>query len=126
MEEELFSSKYIALSSEDRLAALEKAGRRTEHIIQYCRNNDFSKYIELRIEQENKAIADLKEQIAIQEQEIIKNPSQEEVINEMIEELKRNIASIEENTIPILELRLEKNIIPGEDNWQNRALTDMR
>ena len=43
----------------------------------------------------------------------------------MIEELKRNIAIIEENTIPILELRREKNIIPGEDTWQNRAINDI-
>jgi ABC-2 type transport system permease protein len=88
-------------------------------------NNDFPRYIELRIQQENNAIEDLKEQIAIQEQEIIKNPSQEDVINDMIQELRRNITSIEENTIPILQLRLDKNIIPGEDNWQNRAIMDI-
>lgn len=125
MEEEFFRSKYIALSSEDRLAALEKAEEELNTLYTIVENNDFPGYVNLRILQEQKTIADLKEQIAIQEQEIINNPSQEEVINQMIEELKRNIASIEENTIPILELRLEKNIIPGEDNWQNRALTDI-
>ena len=43
----------------------------------------------------------------------------------MIQELRRNIATIEENTIPILQLRLDKNIMPGEDNWQNRAIMDI-
>lgn len=125
MDEELFRSKYLELSSEDRLAALEKLDEELNILYSIVESNDFSKYIEMRIEQENKAIADLQEQIAIQEQEIVKNPSQEDIINEMIEELKRNIAIIEENTIPILELRREKNIIPGEDTWQNRAINDI-
>jgi len=125
LDEELFRSKYLELSSEDKLAALEKLDEELNTLYSIVESNDFPKYIEMRINQESKAIEDLKEQIAIQEQEIIKNPSQEEVINDIIEELKRNIKSIEEGTIPILELRREKNIIPGEDTWQNRAINDI-
>ena len=32
---------------------------------------------------------------------------------------------IETITIPTLQLRLERNIIPGEDTWENRALSDI-
>jgi hypothetical protein len=64
----------------------------------------------------------MEEQIAIHEQAIIDNPSQEESLNSIIEDLKRQIEMIKTNTIPILEYRLGANIIPGEDVWQNSAL----
>lgn len=125
IEPELFHSKYIDISPEERLAALEKVEHELNTLFAIIKNNNFPEYVELRLQQENKAIEDLNGQIAIQEEEIIKNPSQEDVINDMIQELRRNIANIEENIIPILQLRLDKNIIPGEDSWQNRAITDI-
>ena len=69
-------------------------------------NNDFPKYIEWRIQLEHENIANMEEQIAIHEQAIIENPSQEDSLNEIIENLKRQIDLIKTNTIPILELRL--------------------
>lgn len=125
MEPELFQTKYLDLTPEDRLAALEKLDEELNTLYSIVETNDFPKYVDMRILQENNSIADLQEQIAIQEQEIIKNPSQEDVINDMIMELRRNIAMIEESTIPILQLRLEKNIIPGDNSWQNNALSNI-
>ena len=122
---EMLRKKYLDLSAEEKLAALDKADEELNALVSIVENNDFPKYVDLRIAQESKTIADLNEQIAIQEQEIIKNPSQEEIINNIILDLKRNIAMIEENTIPILQLRLEKNIIPGTEVWQNSALMDI-
>ncbi|MGI6538574.1 MAG: ABC transporter permease subunit [Caldicoprobacterales bacterium] len=125
MDPEMLKNKYLEISSEEQLAALDKAEEDLAALFNILENNDFTSYIELRIEQEKKTIEDLKEQIAIQEEEIIKNPSQEDIINDMIMELKRQITNIEENTIPILQLRLERNIIPGENTWQNRAISDI-
>jgi ABC-2 type transport system permease protein len=125
MEPEMFKNKYLDLSAEERLAALDALDEELTSLIAILENNDFPQYVALRIKQENKNIENFYQQIAIQEQEIINNPSQEEIINNIILDLKRNIAMIEENTIPILQLRLEKNIIPGEDVWQNYALSDM-
>ena len=48
-------------------------------------NNDFPKYIEWRIQLEHENIANMEEQIAIHEQAIIENPSQEDSLNEIIE-----------------------------------------
>ena len=125
MDPESFKNKYINITAEARLAAALKADEYLAVIFEIVENSDFPKYIALRIRQENDQITSLNENIAIQEQAIIDNPSQEDNINAMIEDLKRQIELIETNNIPILNYRLEKNIIPGENTWQNIALSDI-
>lgn len=120
-----FKEKYIEITPEQKLAAIDKLEDKINNLKSIVENNDFPKYIEWRIEQENENIASLEEQIAIHEQAIIDNPSQEESLSSIIEDLKRQIEMIKTNTIPILEYRLERNIIPGEDVWQNSALADI-
>ena len=120
-----FKEKYISITPEQRLAALDKLEGNLNSIYKVVEDNDFPQYINLRIEQEKDRIADFEEQIAIHEESIIQNPSQEEGLSVVIEDLKRNIEIIETNTIPILQLRLERNIIPGEDTWENRALNEI-
>jgi len=122
---ETFKEKYIDISPEEKLAALDKLDEKINTLYTILETNDFPKYIEWRIQQERDNIANMEEQIAIHEQAIIDNPSQEESLNSIIEDLKRQIELIETNTIPILEYRLEKNIIPGENIWQNTALSDI-
>ncbi len=124
MDPEMLKSKYLDLSAEERLAALDALDTELASLTSILENNDFPQFVEFSIKQENKNIDNMYAQIAIQEQEIIKNPSQEDVINQMILDLKRQI-SLSENNISLLQLRLEKNIIPGEDVWQNYALSDM-
>lgn len=124
MEPEMFKSKYLDLSAEERLAALDAVDEELTSLTAILENNDFPQFVNMSIRQETKNIDNINEQIAIQEQEIINNPSQEDVINQMILELKRQI-SFSENNIALLQLRLEKNIIPGENVWQNYALGDM-
>jgi ABC-2 type transport system permease protein len=125
MDPEYLRSKYLDLPPEEKLAALDRIEGELAELYSILENNDFPLYVDYRIRMESKTIEDLKEQIAKQEQEIINNPSQEDIINNIIEDLKRQIALIEENTIPILQLRLERNIIPGEDTWQNSALSEI-
>ena len=117
-----FEEKYINITPEQRLAALDEVEEKLNTLYRVVESNDFPKYIELRIDQEKAQIDNLKEQIALQEELIIQNPSQEEGINDYIMELNRQIEMIETSTIPTLEYRLEKNIIPGENIWQNTAL----
>lgn len=124
MDPEMLKSKYLNLSAEERLTALDALDEELTSLITILENNDFPKYVELSIKQENKNIDNIHEQIATQEQEIIKNPSQEDVINQMIQDLKRQI-TYSENNISLLQLRLDKNIIPGEDVWQNFAISDI-
>jgi ABC-2 type transport system permease protein len=122
---ELFRSKFINITPEERLAALDKLDVTLSTLYAIAENNDFPKFIEMRIQQEKGVINGLQEQIASQEQEIIRNPAQEEFINEYIQEMRKQIAMIEGTRIPLLQLRLERNIIPGENSWQNYALSDI-
>ncbi len=122
---ETFKEKYIDITPEEKLAALDQLEEKINTVYSIVENNDFPKYIDWRIQQEHENIASLEEQIAIHEQSIIDNPSQEESLSSIIEELRRQIEMIKTNTIPILELRLERNIIPGENIWQNSALNDI-
>ncbi|NMA95997.1 MAG: ABC transporter permease subunit [Clostridiales bacterium] len=125
MDMESFKEKYIDITESDRSKALAETDEKLNAILNVVINNDFPQYIALQLEQEKKRIENLEEQIATQEELIVKNPSQEEGINWHIEDLKREIAMIETNSIPTLEYRLENNIIPREDSWQNTALSNI-
>ena len=125
MDDNSFKEKYVDITSEERLAALDEVTGYLDTVYEVVESDDFPKYIELRIQQSNDDIDNLLEQISIQEQAIIDNPSQEENLNQYIEELNKQINMIKTNTIPILEYRLEKNIVPGEDIWENQALNEL-
>ncbi len=122
---EFFKGKFINITPEERLAALDKIDENLSILYAIAENNDFPMYIEMRIQQEMDGIDRLQEQIARQEEEIIRNPAQEETISDHIQEMRRQISMIEGTRIPLLQLRLERNIIPGENTWQNRALSDI-
>ena len=122
---ETFRSTYIDITAVEKLAGIDKADQELSMINDIVVNNDFAQYIALRIDMSNSEIAGLEENIAIQQAAIIENPSQEEYLNQIIEDLRRQIDNIRTNTIPILEYRLNKNILPGLDIWQNRALSDV-
>lgn len=125
MEPAAFDEKYVNITAEERLAAMDAADEYLNTLYAVVENNDFPKYVELRIKQEQDNIKNLEDQIEIQEKAIIENPEQEESLSQYIEELKKQIELINTNNIPILEYRLEKNIVPMTDVWQNSALTDI-
>jgi ABC-2 type transport system permease protein len=120
-----FRNKYINITALERLQALAKADEYLDLVYTIVEKNDFPKYIDLRIKMENDQIASFVDNIAIQQQAIIDNPSQEENLNRIIEDLRRQIKIIETNNIPILQYRLEKNIVPGLNIWQNTAISDI-
>lgn len=120
-----FDDIYINISSEDRLRAIDEIDERLEDFYTLAEKDDFSLFIDLRIRMERDSIEKTKEQIAIQEKIAIDDPSQEEWISDYIVQMQNEIDFIEENNIPILEYRLEKNIIPGRDIWQNSALSSI-
>ncbi len=122
---ETFKKRYLQITPEERLAALDKADDFLGKVYQVIENNDFPLYVEVSVQQQNDQIADLNAQIAIQEKAITENPSQEENLNQIIENLKSQIKVIETVNIPMLQYRLEKNIIPGDGSWQNNAINDV-
>ena len=125
MDPDAYDKKYIGITAEERLQALDAAETYIQSLFDILQNNDFPKYIEMRIQQENDNIKSMEDQIDIQEQAIIDNPDQEENLNQIIEDLKKQIAMVQTNNIPILQYRLEKNIIPYAVVWQNTALDDI-
>ena len=54
MDPEMLKNKYLEISSEEQLAALDKAEEDLAALFNILENNDFTSYIELRIEQEKK------------------------------------------------------------------------
>ena len=120
-----FKEKYIDITAVEKLAGIDKADEQLGMLQNIVVNNDFPQYIALRIKQYNDEITALEENIEIQEQAILDNPSQEEYLNEIIEQYRRQIETIQNNSIPIMEYRLEKNIIPGLPIWENTAISDI-
>jgi len=126
IDDQTFKEKYVDIPAEERLAALDAIEQRLATLFDVVENNNFPKYIELRIQQENEQIESFEEQIEIFEKDIIEHPEQEESLNEQISYLQKEINMILENNIPILEYRLAHNIVPYDyDQWQNRALDDI-
>jgi ABC-2 type transport system permease protein len=125
MDPETFKKMYIDITPEARQAAYIKVDGMLNQTYDVIQNNDFPKFIALSIQQQNDQIDSIKANIAIQEQAIIDNPSQEENISPMIEDMKKQITLIQTNNIPLLQYRLDKNILPGLVIWQNAALDDI-
>lgn len=122
MSENDFNAKYITVSAQDRIEAIDKLETYFSDLSKIVVDGDFATYVAMMIDQQNNQIASLELEIATLERSIIDNPENEEDISRTIDNLKSNIANIKNNAIPIWEYRLEKNIIPYSDTWQNRAL----
>lgn len=125
MDEVSFRKKFIDITSAEKLAAIDIEDENLNMIYDIVDNDNFPKYIELRIRLENDQIVSYQDNIAILTQNIIDNPDQEDNLNQQIKEIQKQITLIETNNIPLLQYRLEKNIKPGENVWQNNALSDV-
>ncbi|MDD5016590.1 MAG: ABC transporter permease [Eubacteriales bacterium] len=121
----VYDATYVDITAEERLKALDAANESLDALFDVVENNDFPQYIALRLQQEQDNIDSLNDQIAVQQKAIIDNPSQEDELNRYILDLQNQIEMIETDTIPTLEYRLEKNIIPYADVWQNAAIDDI-
>lgn len=122
---ETFDNKFVKISSTERLKAIEQAEEYFDKLYTVIESNDFARYIEFRVDLENDNIESNKKMIAMLEGQIIDNPVIEEELKWQIEDLKRQNVYIQENTIPLLLYRLEKNIIPNDGSWQNIAISDI-
>ena len=118
-------AKYVEITAEKQLAGLDAAESQLTLLTSIVVSNDFPKYIDLRIKLANDEITTLEEIIAGHEQTIISNATQEETLSQVIADTRRQIDAIQTGTIPVLEYRLARNIVPGLDIWQNNALNDI-
>jgi ABC-2 type transport system permease protein len=125
LEDDAYNKKFVNITAEERLAALDVIDAKFATLFDVIENDNFPQYIDLRIQQENDQIKSMEDQIEILEQDIIENPDQEENLSMQIEDINKQIQLIKDNNIPILQYRLEHNIVPMTDVWQNKALDDM-
>lgn len=123
---EIFENKFINISSMERLEAIEDAEAYFSQLYTVIESNDFAQFIAMRIGIENENIETNNKAIDSLEKQIIDDPSLEESLRWQIDDLNRQNEYIQSNTIPILEYRLEKNIIPNDGSWQNDAIQDIQ
>ena len=124
-EEGVFEKMFIGITPEKRAGEIQKIDDYLKNINTIIANADFGLYIKLGIENAGMEIEQLKEQLAAQEQLIIDDPYMEEQIGWEIENIKKQIKEVENITIPMLEYRGEKNILPNTPDWQNYAINDI-
>lgn len=124
--QENFNKKYINITSEEKIAGIDKADEFLTKVYDMLDNNNFAVYIDLSIQQQMDYVASNEDQIAIYEQNIIDNPEQEEAFSQQIIWLQNQNKQIMESVIPLLQYRLEKNIIPNTDAWQNSAISELQ
>lgn len=124
--QEAFNKKFIDIVSEEKLAEIDKADEYLTKLYDIVDNDNFAAYIDVSIEQQREYIENNNEQIEMLEKDLLEHPEQEEFINQQIESLKQRNEIIEKNTIPLLQYRLEKNIKPNTDIWQNEAISDLQ
>ena len=120
-----FDDTYVNISASERQAAIDKDDAYLNRLYEVIENNNFDEFIAISIEQQQSQIESLNKSIEIQEQTIIEHPDQEEELNRYIEDMKKQIKIINESTIPLLQFRLEKHIVPGENTWQNSAISSI-
>jgi ABC-2 type transport system permease protein len=125
MDEESFKKKYIESTDAERQAAYTKANDYLNKVTDVVSNSDFPEFIALSIQQQNDQITSLNDNISLLQKQITDNPSQEDNLNAQIEGDQQQIKIIQTNVIPLLQYRLDKNIIPRLTTWQNNAIADI-
>ncbi len=118
---ETLEKSFINIPAEQRLERIDRAEENLNMLTDIVVNNNFPQYIDLRIRMAEDQIKSIRESIAIQEKTIVDNPSQEEHLSQYIEQMKKEITVIETTTIPMLEYRLARNIVPGLPTWQKHS-----
>lgn len=124
--QEKFNEKFIGIPSEEKLAAIDAADEYLNKMYDIIDNDNFAAYIDISIAQQQDYIDNNNEQIEMLEKDLLDHPDQEEYINQQIESLLQQNEITEKNTIPMLQYRLEKNIRPNTDTWQNVAISDLQ
>jgi ABC-2 type transport system permease protein len=120
-----FEATYVSISATDRQAEIDKRDEYINRLYNVIESNNFDEFIAISIEQQQSQIDSINKSIEIQEQTIIEHPEQEEDLSRYIEDMKKQIKIITDSSIPMLQFRLEKNIVPGEDIWQNDAISSI-
>ncbi len=113
------------LTVEEKNEKIAQADKFLADFDELMRNNDFGKYVDIMKTDYNQRIEDNLSRIETLEEDLLKDPSQEEFIAREITSLELSNQDIVENQIPELEYRLEHNIIYDDGSWQDGALSEI-
>ncbi len=117
--------ELLELDEQQKTERIAELQARLNDIDRAVSEDDFAVFVEVMIGTEESNIEAYEEQIAIQEAAIVENPDLEESGSKEIEYLNSEIAVIRDYKIPTWEYRLEHNIIPSEERWENIALVEI-
>ncbi len=113
---------YYDLSEIERMKKYEEAKEELKIINDIIDNNNTEEYFKYEISDFNNQIAELESQIEEVQNDIIEKPENEKMYAETIENYKSSIENIKEIRLPIMQYRLEHDVIPGSGEWQDIAL----
>lgn len=117
-----FNTTYYDLNDIERMKKYQDAEDELKTINNIIDNNNHEAYLKYTIANFNNNIVESQHQIEELEKDIIEKPENEEMYSETIINLKSSIETINEISLPISEYRLEHDIAPGSDKWQDKAL----
>ncbi len=121
-DEKEFKDDYLSLSQIEVLAKIDEFEQKITRIDKIILENDYIEYYNFQIDSRKEDLAESQKRIEALEKDIIENPLNEEMYNEQIEGIKRNIRITEEIEIPSFQYRIDKNIDPSSDDWRRVAM----
>ncbi|MEX1375843.1 MAG: ABC transporter permease subunit [Eubacteriales bacterium] len=120
------NDEYYSLSEEERKVLIAQYKSESEKLDNIIFQNDYMGYLDYLIENEEKHIKDLIDEIERLEQSIVGSPSMETLFSDKIEEMRIAIRKTEEIDIPILEYRKENYILIDSSDWRDYALNSKK
>lgn len=114
--------EYYDLTQEKRQEKLKLSTEALELSHKIIIEGDHQAYFDYMLVENESRINNCEINIANLEQSIINNPENEDMFNQQIEENEMQIEMIKEITLPILDYRMEHDVVPGEDDWRDTAL----
>ncbi len=114
--------QYKTMSENDKNSYNNRLDENLDDLNIMMLENDFSKYVEIMKHEYEQRLEQSESEIMRWEKYADENPLSAEHAKSMIRYIESSRNQIIDIDLPILEYRLENNITPNDDSWQNRAL----
>ncbi|WP_461205288.1 ABC transporter permease [Clostridium sp. DL1XJH146] len=113
---------YYDMDEIERMEKYEEDEEQLKTISDIIDNDNHEAYFNYEIDNYNNQLVEYKDQIEQIEKDIIEKPENEKIYEETIKGIRTSIENINEIQLPIMQYRLEHDIIPGSNKWQDIAL----
>ncbi len=113
---------FYDLSDEEKADKLADSKESLELTHKIIITGDHQAYFDYLLIDAEMTIKGYEQEIERLQQSIVQDPANEDIFNEQIEDMQKSIKNYEIITLPILNYRIENDIIPGSDDWRDTAL----